>query len=175
MSASRRAASTAAVAAIAVAAMAWGSLTAANAQAAPAQPPEAPPAAWRVECSGDGKTLECRAVQQVYHRESRQLLVSLAVKPAADGKTGAMIVQLPLGLNLTEPIMLKVDNGAPEKQAIQTCTNVGCFIAMTINDKLLAAMRTGSELKVTMQDANKKPVDIGLPLLGFGLAFDKAK
>jgi invasion protein IalB len=175
MSASRRAASTAAVAAIAVAAMAWGSLTAASAQTAPTQPPDAPPAAWRVECSGDGKTLECRAVQQVYHRESRQLLVSLAVKPAADGKTGAMIVQLPLGLNLTEPIMLKVDNGAPEKQAIQTCTNVGCFIAMTINDKLLAAMRTGSELKVTMQDANKKPVDIGLPLLGFGLAFDKAK
>jgi invasion protein IalB len=175
MSASRRAASTAAIAATAVAAMAWGGLTAANAQAAPAQPPEAPPAAWRVECSGDGKTLECRAVQQVYHRESRQLLVSLAVKPAADGKTGAMIVQLPLGLNLTEPIMLKVDNGAPEKQAIQTCTNVGCFIAMTIADKLLAAMRTGSELKLTMQDANKKPVDIGLPLLGFGLAFDKAK
>jgi invasion protein IalB len=175
MSASRRAASTAAVAAIAFAAMAWGGLTAASAQTAPTQPPDAPPAAWRVECSGDGKTLECRAVQQVYHRESRQLLVSLAVKPAADGKTGAMIVQLPLGLNLTEPIMLKVDNGAPEKQAIQTCTNVGCFIAMTINDKLLAAMRTGSELKVTMQDANKKPVDIGLPLLGFGLAFDKAK
>ena len=175
MSASRRAAPTAAIAASLSAAMLWAGLTAANAQAAPAQPPEAPPAAWRVECSGDGKTLECRAVQQVYHRESRQLLVSLAVKPAADGKTGAMIVQLPLGLNLTEPIMLKVDNGAPEKQAIQTCTNVGCFIAMTINDKLLAAMRTGSELKVTMQDANKKPVDIGLPLLGFGLAFDKAK
>ena len=175
MPASRRAASTAAVAAIAVAAMAWGGLTAASAQTAPTQPPDAPPAAWRVECSGDGKTLECRAVQQVYHRESRQLLVSLAVKPAADGKTGAMIVQLPLGLNLTEPITLKVDNGAPEKQAIQTCTNVGCFIAMTIADKLLAAMRTGSELKLTMQDANKKPVDIGLPLLGFGLAFDKAK
>ena len=114
MSASRRAASTAAVAAIAVAAMAWGGLSAASAQTAPTQPPDAPPAAWRVECSGDGKTLECRAVQQVYHRESRQLLVSLAVKPAADGKTGAMIVQLPLGLNLTEPIMLKVDNGAPE-------------------------------------------------------------
>jgi invasion protein IalB len=175
MSASRRAASTAAVAAIAVAAMAWAGMTAASAQAAPAQPPEAPTAAWRVECSGDGKTLECRAIQQMFQRESRQLVVSLAVKPAADGKTGAMIAQLPLGLNLTEPIMLKVDNGAPEKQAIQTCTNVGCFIAMTLADKFLAAMRTGSELKVTMQDANKKPVDIGLPLLGFSLAFDKAK
>ena len=143
---------------------------------AAAQAPEAPQvAAWRVECTGDGKTLDCRAVQQLFHRDSRQLLVSLAVKPAADGKTGAMIVQLPLGLNLTEPITLRSTTARPEKQAIQTCTNVGCFIAMTINDKLLAAMRTGSELKVTMQDANKKPVDIGLPLLGFGLAFDKAK
>jgi invasion protein IalB len=144
--------------------------------AAPAQPPEAPPpAAWRVECSGDGKTLECRAVQQVFQRETRQLLVSVVVRPAADGKTGAMVMTLPLGLNLTEPVQVRVDNGAPEKQAIQTCTNVGCFVAMTLPDKLVAAMRGGHELKITVQDANKKPIEMSLPLLGFGLAFDKAK
>ena len=56
-----------------------------------------------------------------------------------------------------------------------TCTNVGCFIAMTIADKLLAAMRTGSQLNITVQDTNKKAVEMALPLLGFGLAFDKAK
>jgi invasion protein IalB len=93
------------------------------ASAAPAQQaPESPPAAWRVECSGDGKTLECRAVQQVFHRETRQLVLSVAVRPAADGKSGAMLMTLPLGLNLTEPVLVKVDNGAPERQAIQTCT-----------------------------------------------------
>jgi invasion protein IalB len=146
------------------------------ANAAPAQQPaESPPAAWRVECSGDGKTLDCRAVQQVFHRESRQLLVSVAVRPAADGKSGAMVMTLPLGLNLTEPVLVKVDNGTPERQAIQTCTNVGCFVAMTLTDKLIAAMRTGADLKITVQDANKKPVEMSLPLLGFGLAFDKAK
>jgi invasion protein IalB len=146
------------------------------ANAAPAQQPaESPPAAWRVECSGDGKTLDCRAVQQVFHRESRQLLVSVAVRPAADGKSGAMVMTLPLGLNLTEPVLVKVDNGTPERQAIQTCTNVGCFVAMTLTDKLIAAMRTGTDLKITVQDANKKPVEMSLPLLGFGLAFDKAK
>ena len=49
-SASQRAAAIAAVA-VFLAAMA--------ASAAPAQQaPESPPAAWRVECSGDGKTLE---------------------------------------------------------------------------------------------------------------------
>jgi len=132
-------------------------------------------AAWRVECTGDGKTLDCRAVQQLFQRETRQLLVSLVVRPAADGKTGAMIAQLPLGLNLTEPVTFRVNSGTPEKQSIQTCTNVGCFVAMTINDKLLAAMRGGGDLKIAMQDANKKPVEVSLPLLGFGLAFDKAR
>jgi invasion protein IalB len=151
-------------------------IAAVAANAAPAQQaPESPPAAWRVECSGDGKTLDCRAVQQVFHRESRQLLVSVAVRPAADGKSGAMVMTLPLGLNLTEPVLVKVDNGTPERQAIQTCTNVGCFVAMTLTDKLIAAMRTGADLKITVQDANKKPVEMSLPLLGFGLAFDKAK
>jgi invasion protein IalB len=162
---------TAAAAALAVLA----GLTAASSQSAPAPTPENAPAAWRVECSGDGKTLDCRALQQIFHRETRQLLVSLLVRPAADGKSGAMIVQLPLGVNVAEPVLLKVDSGAPEKQSIQTCTNVGCFIAMTVADKLLAAMRTGSEIKVTVQDANKKPIEMGLPLLGFGVAFDKAK
>jgi invasion protein IalB len=175
MSASRRAA-TSITAALAAATLAALALTIAQSAPAPAPTPETPQvAAWRVECTGDGKTLDCRAVQQLFHRESRQLLVQLLVRPAADGKSGAMVIQLPLGLNLTEPITVKVDNGISERQAIQTCTNVGCFVAMTVADKLLAAMRTGTELKLTMQDANKKPVDLALPLLGFGLAFDKAK
>jgi invasion protein IalB len=97
------------------------------------------------------------------------------VRPAADGKSGATVMTLPLGLNLTEPVSVKVDNGAPERGPIQTCTNVGCFVAMTLPDKFVAAMRTGSDLKITVQDANKKPVEMSLPLLGFGLAFDKAK
>jgi invasion protein IalB len=150
-------------------------MIAASLQPARAQTPEGASAAWRVECSGDGKTLDCRAVQQAFQRDTRQLVVSVAVRPAADGKTGAMMMTLPLGLNLTEPVMFKVDNGAAERQPIQTCTNVGCFVATTLADKSIAAMRAGSELKITVQDVNKKPVEINLPLLGFGLAFDRAK
>jgi len=87
-------------------------LIAAASQSAPAQAPEASAAAWRVECSGDGKALECRAVQQVFQRETRQLVLSAVVRPAPDAKTGAMLLTLPLGLNLTEPVTVKVDNGA---------------------------------------------------------------
>jgi invasion protein IalB len=132
-------------------------------------------AAWRVECTGDGKTLDCRAVQQLFQRDTRQLLLSMLVRKGPDAKTAGVTMQLPLGLNLTEPIQLKVDNGAPERQAIQTCTNVGCFIVFNANERLVNAMRAGSELKITMQDVNKRAVELALPLLGFGVAFDKAR
>jgi invasion protein IalB len=133
------------------------------------------PAAWRVECAGDGKTLDCRAVQQLFQRDTRQLLVSMLVRKAPDPKAALVTLQLPLGLNLTEPVQLKVDNGQPERQPIQTCTNTGCFVSMTANERLVTAMRSGIELKIAVQDASKNPIEMSLPLLGFGIAFDKAK
>jgi invasion protein IalB len=132
-------------------------------------------AAWRVECTGDGKTLDCRAVQQLFQRDTRQLLVSVLARKAPDPKAALITLQLPLGLNLTEPVQIKVNNGQPERQPIQTCTNTGCFVSMTANERLVTAMRSGTELKITVQDANKNPIEMTLPLLGFGLAFDKAR
>jgi invasion protein IalB len=137
--------------------------------------PEPGPAAWRVECTGDGKSLECRAIQQIFQRDTRQLVASVAVRYAPETKAGAMSILLPLGLNLTEPVLIKVDNGPPERQPIQTCNNGGCLVTMTANDKLLVAMRAGTDLKITVQDASKKPIEMTLPLLGFGIAYDKTK
>jgi invasion protein IalB len=133
------------------------------------------PAAWRVECTGDGKILDCRAQQQLIQRDTRQLVVAVAVRYVPESKAASMTIQLPLGLNLTEPVLIKVDNGQPERQPIQTCNNAGCLVTMTPNDRFLAAMRGGTELKITVQDANKKPIEMALPLLGFGVAYDKAK
>jgi len=139
-----------------------------------AQAPETP-GAWRVECTGDGKTLECRAIQQIFQLPSRQLVASVAVRYVPETKGATMSLLLPLGLNLTEPVLIKVDNGPPERQPIQTCNNSGCLVTMAVNDKFLAAMRTGLDLKLTVQDASKKPIEMSLPLLGFGIAYDKTK
>ena len=40
---------------------------------------------------------------------------------------------------------------------------------------LAAAMRAGTQLKIALQDANKRQIAIDVPLLGFGLALDRAK
>jgi invasion protein IalB len=142
----------------------------------PARAQDPPPAAWRVECSGDGKTLECRAVQALVNRDdTKQLMALLTVRTPSDTKVPVMMLQLPLGLNLAEPVQLKIDNGPVEKQPVQTCTNNGCFVGLPLNDKMVAAMRSGTLLKITMQDSNKRSINLDVPLLGFGLALDKTK
>jgi invasion protein IalB len=135
----------------------------------------ASPPAWRVECSGDGKALECRALQQVVKGDDKQASAQLSVRMPPDGKTPTMLIQLPLGLSLVEPVQLKVDSGAVEKQPVQTCTTAGCFVGLQLNDKLLASMRSGTTLRLAFQDANKRTVTVDVPLLGFGLALDKVK
>jgi invasion protein IalB len=134
---------------------------------------DAPSAAWRVECSGDGKTLECRAVQQLVSQENKQLVIQLAARLGAD-KAPVLGLQLPLGINLAEPIQLKVDAGKEERHQVQTCTAAGCLLSIPLKDPLLASMRAGTLLKVIVFDGNKRPIAIDVPLLGFGLAFDKA-
>jgi invasion protein IalB len=158
-----------------VALAAAGAIAIASPARSAAQAQEPGPAPWRVECTGDGKTLECRAIQQIFQRDTRQLVMSVAVRYAPEAKAGQMSLLLPLGLNLTEPVLIKVDNNPPEKQQIQTCNNAGCLVTMTANDKLLSAMRSGNDLKVTIQDQSKKPIELSLPLLGFGIAYDKTK
>jgi len=131
-------------------------------------------AAWRVECTGDGKVLECRAVQQMINRDDKQLVAGFAARLAPDTKAPVLVIQLPLGISLAEPVQLKVDNGTAEKFPVQTCTNVGCIVNVPLKEPLLASMRTGTLLKISIQDTNKRTLNIDVPLLGFGLAFDKA-
>ena len=132
------------------------------------------PAAWRVECAGDGKTLECRAIQQMINREDKQLVAQLSTRIATDTKAPVLLIQLPLGISLTEPVQLKVDNGATERLPVQTCTNAGCIVSMPLKDPFLASLRSGTTLKIALQDTNKRTINIDVPLLGFSLAFDKA-
>lgn len=141
-----------------------------------AAPPPSPPAAWRVECSGNGKMLECGAIQQMVRvdKDRSQLVAQLVARLAADTKAPMLLMQLPLGINVSEPIELKVDAGATEKHPLQTCTNAGCLASVPLKNPLLAAMRTGTTLKITVQDGAKHSISIDVPLLGFGLAYDKA-
>ena len=94
---------------------------------------------------------------------------------AADTRAPVLPRQLPLWNNVAEPIQLKIDKGAVAKVPVQTCTIAGCLASLALPDPLLAALRGGATIKITVSDDNKRSINIDVPLLGFGLACGKAK
>lgn len=69
---------------------------------------------WRVECGSDGKALNCSAIQEATRRNERRTFAALAVRKAADDKTFSMLIQVPLGVNLLEPMQFRIDDGPVE-------------------------------------------------------------
>ena len=58
---------------------------------------------------------------------------------------------------------------------IQTCENRGCYAGSTIPPDLLAALKSGKQLKVSFQNLGKETITIPMPLTDFAAAYDKIK
>jgi invasion protein IalB len=130
---------------------------------------------WRVECANDGKALDCRAINRVNHRDTRELIAAVAIRIPPDSKKPAVIVQLPLGIQVTDKVTLRVDEGQTEGFPIQTCTQTGCLIGAPASDALISALRGGRELKLAFHSAAKQTITVTMPLAGFALAYDKIR
>jgi invasion protein IalB len=164
------------------AAAALGAATAAaQTGAAPSAAPTASPlpsdggTGWRVECANDGKALDCQTVNKVSQRETQQLVAAVAVRMPPDTKKPILMVQLPLGIQVTEQVTVQIDEGKTERYPIQTCAQNGCFVAAPIGDPVIGALRGGKTLKVAFQSLTKQTVTVTMPLGGFALAYDKVK
>lgn len=130
---------------------------------------------WRVECTNNLKTLDCRAFLEVVQKNNNQVVTAFTVRYPTETKKPVMMLQLPLGILVSESVLLDVDGIQPERAAVQTCTPVGCFVGATMPEALIHAMLTGKQLKIIFYDANKQRVTVTLPLAGFALAYNKIK
>lgn len=151
-----------------------------TAPAAPAAAPEAsvPPAAgWTTRCGSASRSapLECAMEQSGVLTKTGQLVVLVNVRVPSDTHVPVMLVQLPLGLDLSVGAKLQVDDGKVGDLQLQTCENRGCFASTQIAPDLLAALRTGKQLKLSFQNLSKETISIPLPLTDFAAAYDKIK
>jgi len=158
----------------------------AQAAPAPAAPPAAagtasatPPAApgWAVRCSSVSRDapLECAVEQSAVLTKTGQLIVLINIRVPGDTHTPVALVQLPLGLNLPVGAKIQVDDGKTVDLQIQTCENRGCYTSTVIAPDLLAALKSGKQLKVSFQDMGKETIAIPIPLADFAAAYDKIK
>ena len=140
-------------------------------EAAPAQP------SWTARCSSASRDtpLECAMEQTAVLSKTGQLIVLVNIRVPSDTRTPVVLVQLPLGLNLPGGAKLQVDDGKTTDLQIQTCENRGCYAGSSIAPELLAAMRSGKQLKVLFQNLAKETITIPMPLTDFAAAYDKIK
>ena len=146
-----------------------------QAEAAPANNP-APPG-WIARCNSVSRDapLECAVEQTAVLTKTGQLIVLINIRVAADTRTPIALVQLPLGLNLPAGARLQVDDGKVTDLQIQTCEQRGCYANTPIAADMLAAMKSGKQLKVSFQNLGKEVITIPMPLAEFAAAYDKIK
>jgi invasion protein IalB len=156
----------------------------AQTEALPAAPQvETPPAnaapqpGWAARCTSAsrGAPLECAMEQTAILSKTGELIVLVNVRIPADTKTPVALVQLPLGLNLPAGAKLQVDEGKIIELQIQTCENRGCYASIPIAAELLAALKSGKQLKVSFQNLGKENIAIPMPLADFAATYDRIK
>ena len=153
--------------------------------ATPATPaaPQAEPApaaqqpGWNARCTSASRAapLECAMEQTAVLTKTGQLIVLVNIRVPADTKAPVALVQLPLGLHLPGGAKIQVDDGKATDLQIQTCENRGCYAGSAIAPDLLAALRSGKQLKVSFQNLGKENITIPIPLTDFAAAYDRIK
>lgn len=82
---------------------------------------------------------------------------------------------MPLGLLLQPGVRFAVDQGQATPGRYAVCFPNGCFAeAPGIKDEVVAAMKKGSTLNISVQNQMQREVTFAVPLTGFGKAFDGA-
>jgi len=136
-----------------------------------------PPPGWIARCASASRDapLECAVEQNAVLPRTGQLVIAVNIRVPADTHTPSALIQLPLGLNIPAGAKLQVDDGKVTDLQIQTCEARGCYAGTAIAPDLLAAMKSGKQLKVSFQNLNKETLTVPLPLADFAAAYEKIK
>jgi invasion protein IalB len=141
----------------------------------PASPPPAPGWAGRCNSASRDAPLECTIEQNAVLTKTGQVVVLVVIRVPGDTRAPLAFVQLPLGINLPAGAKFQVDDGKAFDLPVQTCENRGCYASTPVTPELLAALKSGKQLKVSFQDLAKETMTVPMPLNDFAAAYDKIK
>lgn len=136
-----------------------------------------PPPGWVARCASASREapLECAIEETAVLTKTGQLIVLVNIRVTSDTHSPIALVQLPLGLSLPAGARLQVDDGKSLDLQIETCENRGCYASTPVAPDLLAALKSGKQLKVSFQNLGKETITIPMPLADFASAYDKIK
>lgn len=127
---------------------------------------------WRLACHSAAPQPLCALSQEQAQQNGQRVLAIELRKDGNDALSGNLI--LPFGLLLDAGVILQIDDGqqgAPLR--FSTCVPAGCLVPLSFNADYVIALRSGTLLRVKVQSADAKEVDLSISLKGFSAAFDR--
>lgn len=130
---------------------------------------------WTVSCTVTKARKQCLFAEALIDKQTGERALSLEFYPLANGTAEGVLVT-PFSLRLDQGVRLAVD-GKPARGSFEflSCEKSGCIVPLTLEGKLLAALKSGTALEFSAVSLdNGRPVDLSLPLTGFSAAMARA-
>ena len=131
---------------------------------------------WQVICrpqQADRAKLDCSMVYETFTTNDRMRVAAIEIVKGEKGR--AIIVSVPVGVNLKDGIELMVDSGNRQVLSFASCQANGCFATMDLDAKLTEVIRKGKNLTAGFSDGQGSKVKVDISLVGFNAAFSKSE
>ncbi len=128
---------------------------------------------WIKICSTDpqSKKTICLVTQEL-RTDNGQFLASVALREISGDKNRTMLIAVPPGMLLQPGLRVTVDKNKPDMAKYTVCFPNACYADMGAPDALIASLKKGSQLGLTVINQQAKPVSFNLSLKGFGKVYD---
>ena len=152
---------------------------AAPAQAAPQEQAQQPVAPRQITGTTTGWVKICQKIDGSSDKEgcvtseeiradNGAFLTSLAIQEVSGEARRQLIVAVPLGMALQAGMLIRVDQERAVPAKFGTCLQNGCFSGIDVGNDLLAQMKKGQNLFITIRNAQGLALDLTAPLANFG-------
>jgi len=100
--------------------------------------------------------------------------VALAVYDVKGDENRIIRVLMPIGLLLKPGVRFSIDKGATSEGSFEFCMPNGCFAETRVKGNVIEQMKKGKVFNIVAKGLANNEVTFGLPIEGFGKAFDGA-
>lgn len=119
--------------------------------------------AWVKRCEG----ATCEIVQRLMDQESKARVLEVAIGFPAGKDSARGVIILPLGVDLSQPLSLTIDEQPPLGFKVRYCLGDGCYAFLTLPPDVLMSMKKGAMGVLTFKTFDGQPGRLPLSLEGF--------
>jgi len=125
---------------------------------------------WHVRCFPVKSASPCEAIYLAVQKQTRQRVVGFTVVYAPSQDRYVMQIAVPLGVSISDGLVIATGSFTTEKLPLRRCDEGGCYVETAINTKMIDALKgaSASEARIAVVWADGKKAQLPLSLKGFG-------